>query len=821
MATILELDIDTSGISEKTSQLSKDLTDARNKLNEMKKAGQEGSAAYEQQKSAVANLSKEYRQSSKMLSDYIAVEASGIKSVKDARTALSAVSAEWAKEAAAYGENSERAQQLMQTKLALTERLKDLEKQTGDTRRNVGNYTEAVGETIINNNVLTTTIQNLSQTFPIAGKMADGLNKALWKIVMNPIGLIVAGIVLAITGLIKLFSQSKEGGEVFTKVIDKITAALEFAIGVIRNFANILGKVFSGEAKLSDLGKAFEGMGEKFKKAMEQAERISDLKIAIEGLTISLQKSNAELDVQIESLQRLADDSTKSYSTRKKAEEDLAVVQKKRAEQNLDLANQEYELAQLQLQQSIDNGKKDDDLIKAEADAYVKRINAEKELITIAEESDQKLRQMQQERLAKSIDILGENMDINIGNNKKIIDSDRETYEKRLEMLNRLSASTQEGFNKQIKSLENYIGKNINASQLLSIESATLLENKVKELNVSEQVEESILKAINTRKKALSDLNESYDNLSKSQIEQAKKLAEQQIAAQKMNLDNQMKLIKEGSEVELQMRKDILQKEYEMELQQAILINADTELLKQAHLQEMADMDAAYSLNKKEQQLKDLEEQHQIDLFNNEVRYNDEVAYLEKEKQARLLIAQQTGENTELIEAEYSARQKQLKVDEMNFRMELASGLMNNLAVLFEGNHKANQAFQAAQTVIDGIKGSISAYSAMSAIPVVGPALGAVAAAAVLTATGRAVKKIYSTKKGSTSASYSLGGSSSSATTTDGGETASQASNGEATAQIIKNAMSAALKENPSVLVIEEVEGKITQRQVIVNSSEI
>lgn len=70
-------------------------------------------------------------------------------SVEQLRAQLSLVTIEWKNLSEAERENGEQGQRLVQSKLELTNRLKDLEKQTGDTRRNVGNYTESLKEAFL------------------------------------------------------------------------------------------------------------------------------------------------------------------------------------------------------------------------------------------------------------------------------------------------------------------------------------------------------------------------------------------------------------------------------------------------------------------------------------------------------------------------------------------------------------------------------------------------------------------------------------------------------------------------------------------------
>lgn len=65
-------------------------------------------------------------------------------SIEELRARLTLVTLAWGKLSDEERENGERGKRLVASKKAITEELKKLEKQTGDNRRNVGNYSEAI-----------------------------------------------------------------------------------------------------------------------------------------------------------------------------------------------------------------------------------------------------------------------------------------------------------------------------------------------------------------------------------------------------------------------------------------------------------------------------------------------------------------------------------------------------------------------------------------------------------------------------------------------------------------------------------------------------
>jgi len=108
--------------------------------------------------------------------------------------------------------------------------------------------------------------------------------------------------------------------------------------------------------------------------------------------------------------------------------------------------------------------------------------------------------------------------------------------------------------------------------------------------------------------------------------------------------------------------------------------------------------------------------------------------------------------NAERAEAEHQAQMTYLWESGFEGRLTIASGILNDLAVLQTSHSKkafeVGKAAAIAETVINTYKSATGAYSALSAIPIVGPALGIAAAAAAIAAGFTNVQKISSTKFG-------------------------------------------------------------------------
>jgi hypothetical protein len=114
------------------------------------------------------------------------------------------------------------------------------------------------------------------------------------------------------------------------------------------------------------------------------------------------------------------------------------------------------------------------------------------------------------------------------------------------------------------------------------------------------------------------------------------------------------------------------------------------------------------------------------------------IAYEEKVRLAELagmdtaaITAQYEKEKTDIIEAN---TKKQVKFSEMSSKQQLgiASSTAGNMAKVLGEETAAGKAMAITQATIDTFASAQGAYKSMAGIPVVGPALGAVAAAAAI-----------------------------------------------------------------------------------------
>ena len=136
---------------------------------------------------------------------------------------------------------------------------------------------------------------------------------------------------------------------------------------------------------------------------------------------------------------------------------------------------------------------------------------------------------------------------------------------------------------------------------------------------------------------------------------------------------------------------------------------------------------------------------------------------LEAKRKQEIAFAESIGADVEAVKKKYDRAELELEKAKINAKLALASEFFGNVATLFGENTAVGKAAAVAQTTISTFQGATQAFSSLSSIPVVGPALGTAAAAAAVASGLANVKKILSVKSGlpgdkSVSANTSGGG---------------------------------------------------------------
>ena len=281
-------------------------------------------------------------------------------------------------------------------------------------------------------------------------------------------------------------------------------------------------------------------------------------------------------------------------------------------------------------------------------------------------------------------------------------------------------------------------------AQVAANKAAQFAELEVRKLQAEN------LKAAEDERQIRDNVNLSFQERIEANQRLSKILEEQQ-NAQKSALQTEIDALAMAVQVNAsdENKLALLAKEIEMlELEEAINGQMSEQLTNQVAL---------------ENELRDAKQQTMLEGLSASERELEElrIAYEEKKR-----LAEQAGMDTTAITAQYESEKtaimeanntKQLKFSEMSQKQQLgiASSTAGDMATILGEETAAGKAMAITQTSIDTFQSAQGAFKSMAGIPVVGPALGAVAAAAAIVA---GMKNIQAIKSASSSGPSGGGG---------------------------------------------------------------
>lgn len=634
---IIEVDIDIDKAAKGSKALGEEIQVLKSQTKKAKDEQGEFSEEYIKYNAALKSAQKEQRTQNTLIEKSITANNQAKGSIDQLRSQLSIVSVQWAKLSKEERENTEEGKELTKQKLELTNALKGEEEATGDARRNVGNYKDGLSDAT----------DATAQFIPVAGQAstaAKGLGAAL-KVMLGPIGLVIAAIALIAKGLQSFFNSSEEGqnkllklqaifstvfgnfNDILSSIGEKIVGIFENPKAALKSFAEALKKNlinrFIGLLELiPQLGKA---IGKLFKGEFAEAGKIAADAVA----KVALGVENFT-DKAVEGFGK-AKDALGEFIKEQEREIDIA---QKLADQQANLDKQIRENLVLEAQDRLKLAQ-----LKNEIDD--KANNSAEERLRLIDEENALLDDI----LQRNIDIATQKLEI-----KKAQDA--------------LSLSTKEDLDEEAQLLAN----------IFNLEAAITAQRK---------------EAIAKRLEAENEIR----------------------AAQQATADESVRLLEE----EIERKNEILEEEKQLKLEQ-----------------EAVDFENEYAIREGNLfGILELERQH-----------------LEKQRQQELDLARKTGADVLKIDEKFAKASRALDIAELQGKLALAQGFTANVAQIAGEQTAIGKAAAVASATVSAIQGAISSYTSLAAIPVAGPALGAIAAAAALVAGYAQVKDILSVKSG-------------------------------------------------------------------------
>lgn len=603
--TLLDLSFDTSGaldgldalieksleLAEQKKQLSAALKDEQAQVNAAAKAYKAGSISQEEYRKIVSNstkaqtdLTKQMIETNKSISDNnseIKVNTTLLTSQETSVNALRAQLAKNTKElnamSAATRNNTAEGQKLVTETKEISDKLKEMEKAAGDTRRNVGNYAESVQEALSSTKGLSGATGTLASSMSGAVGSVKAFTTALMA---NPIVAIVGLVLTLISTIEKLMKRNTEMATnlkaafapfevIFSRILDGITdllngvaKAIDWVSTKVVSLLSSIGLISDETAKAANAAKEltkqeqaiYEAQTDSIVTLSEMSRELANQKTIIadqtksakernaaanQGLSVLKQMQNIEVSILQQQYDQIKAQNELSYTSaedRRKEMEALAALNAKKAE----YADKEREL--ISQRSSFEN----QEIAKNSAAAQAAELAKANAAIKASQDAEKAKREMQAETI-KQMEVALTTLDLSI--------KERE--------LNSNTAA------EKLKNQEEY------NAESLRLEQYRLEQGLITQQEYDNKATQLRLQELQTRQ----------------QLEaEQEKLNQERMA---MDEANRKELEMSNTANEFEMRQAQLDAQYQQELAAAERIGADTTLVQQKYEKSKEDLTKA------------------------------------------------------------------------------------------------------------------------------------------------------------------------------------------------------------------------------------
>lgn len=759
---IFKLQLDLDAAVEQTADLKSTADSLKSSLDALKKSGDTSSTTYVELKGELDSVNKEYRASQKQIQQMIDLQGKEIGTVEDARTALSLVGKEWARQAKLYGVNSKEVDALGKKKLELTNRLKELESSTGDTSRNVGNYTESIGKAFAQNTVFARSLALINQIMAPAKALYKALSAEVLSIAASyrlgataanqftgaqkaaaittnllstalkvfKLALISTGIgaiVVLLGSLVAFFTKTQRGVDLVSKAMAGLSAFTSVIVDRLSALFEALKRIVSGDVLggLSDLRAAFSGVGDEIRREVALAVELEGALQRLKDQEIDLITTQAARKKSIEELRLAAKDELKDLNERADLLKQAGDLEKAVLADQLQVARERARISaeQLALGESSRDEREEDAKLQArvieletQSLKLQRSIEAERQglLKRARAEAASEAKAAQARRKAATDAAIKEN-----------------------ETLLKLFIEQNKG---RAKSLED----GLFTLQVVLDEELRILKQKLDAEKITrEEFELLQLQSKNRFLEAQTDLV----------IEFADKELQAVISNNQSRIDENTLLTQELVSQEQERLDLILEKQKEFEkkrLEQGVISQ-------QEYNQAIAEVEAQNREEKAaiEQELREQQNERDIIDFENEqalrverdgLLFEARLLELERIRAAEIADAQKKGADITKVDAKFATIRKKIKEEETDAKLKAQSDLFGGIAQLLGRETAAGKAAGIAQATINTFQGVTEVWRAKSTLPEPLATINKVVSTGIVLGSGlAAVQKIAST----------------------------------------------------------------------------
>jgi len=286
--------------------------------------------------------------------------------------------------------------------------------------------------------------------------------------------------------------------------------------------------------------------------------KLEEAKRSVRRANRALVRSIEELTTAEEVSQAIADDTTKSFKEREEAAERARQATEQRAAKEIQLAKNSLSLLNTEIDLRRANGEQVEDLLDRQLDAYREVAAAERNLLVTRINNERTLAELQQDRLERDLDILIDGFDNQKTINERRLNDERLTLAERRNIFEETVRLSDDSFAKQIETIQQFTGIQVNANELIAESDAVALNQKIRSLGLSEIIEGRLLEIVRERRIAVQDLSDAEIELAEKQRDARMKALEQAQSIAKSDFELTQRTEEEKAELVLQQKRDML-----------------------------------------------------------------------------------------------------------------------------------------------------------------------------------------------------------------------------------------------------------------------
>ena len=638
----------------------------------------------------------------------------------------------------------------------------------------------------------------LNATAAATGNVSTGMKVLRGAIIATGIG----ALVVVLGSLIAYFTSTQEGINKVNKVLTPLKVVFQTLIGVVQNFGKYLleaithpkqmlidlldflkgqfmnrlngmidifkgiGKIITGDIKegIKQVGEAAaqtvtgvenvvgkvkeagKAMSDTIDEAVKRGQRIEEINQKLSSSEADFIQQTAELKQLFKEQNMIAEDTTKTFAEREEAAKKSIEIQKQINKLAEDRNGLEQELLNLKFASNDTSDADRAELARKKAE-LAEQAAARIEAITTQNNKVNTIRKAANDQANAQAKEAADKARAHLEEQLKW---QKEAVEEYVKTNSAVAQSLQERLAIEEKGMQDRLA-------LLDKEKANGLIKKNEYEKQKREIEESYLKiSTDLSIEAVKKEAEQYELQNKTKIDSETRLTAELIAQEQARQDAIYQKKVEALEKEKQLKQEAhnwdynAEEEYQSQLR-ALQEDHDTqrrELKKQADEQD-----------KEQRKLNaDLDFQERIARLESEEAGEYEIRYAQLENENALAIQKadeqhQAGQlsdeqyqrNIELIRKDYAKKKIAIDKSVEDAKLQAFQSVFGQIKGLVGEQTALGKAAAIAETTINTYMAAQKAYSAMAAIPVVGPALGAVAAAAAIASGLMNVAKISST----------------------------------------------------------------------------